>query len=91
MEKHNDSKFYISSLSILGVRGTLRTFDGIEYLNGKFYGKTGTLNGVRSISGYLNSKQGYLYISLIYNGEGEVDDEISSILKSVYINRNCSY
>jgi len=62
----NFSDFY-SSLSIAGVDGTLedRISGRSETIN--FRGKTGTLNGVSSLSGYLTTKSGdELIVSIIF-------------------------
>ena len=62
----NFSDFY-SSLSIAGVDGTLedRISSASEIIN--FRGKTGTLNGVSSLSGYLTTKSGdELIVSIIF-------------------------
>ena len=53
MRYSNDFKAYQSTLSIMGVRGTLaKRFINTE-LAGKFFGKTGTLSNVFALSGYL--------------------------------------
>ena len=62
----NFSDFY-SSLSIAGVDGTLedRISEKSEQIN--FRGKTGTLNGVSSLSGYLTTKSGdELIVSILF-------------------------
>jgi D-alanyl-D-alanine carboxypeptidase/D-alanyl-D-alanine-endopeptidase (penicillin-binding protein 4) len=62
----NFGDFY-SSLSIAGVDGTLE--DRISKRSDKinFRGKTGTLNGVSSLSGYLTTKSGdELIVSMIF-------------------------
>ncbi|GBD88376.1 D-alanyl-D-alanine carboxypeptidase precursor [bacterium BMS3Abin03] len=62
----NFADFY-NSLSIAGVDGTLedRMDDSKEHIN--FRGKTGTLNGVSSLSGYLTTKYGDdLIVSIVF-------------------------
>ena len=55
-------------MAIAGKRGTLRNrFRGTS-LHGRFWGKTGTLSGVRSISGVLETTHGPRYVSMISNG-----------------------
>jgi D-alanyl-D-alanine carboxypeptidase/D-alanyl-D-alanine-endopeptidase (penicillin-binding protein 4) len=83
----NFSDFY-SSLSIAGVDGTLedRISKRSEKIN--FRGKTGTLNGVSSLSGYLTTKSGdELIVSMIFEfTQGgsrkyrDAQDEIITIL-----------
>ena len=54
-----------SSLSIIGVRGTLANrFQGSE-LEGKFFGKTGTLSNVFALSGYLYKENKPVIVSII--------------------------
>jgi serine-type D-Ala-D-Ala carboxypeptidase/endopeptidase (penicillin-binding protein 4) len=79
---------YFNSLSIGGVDGTLRNrFTGTPAEN-NFRGKTGTLNGVSSLSGYLQMKNGDdLIISIIFefsrggaNLHKDVQDQIIEYL-----------
>ena len=55
---------YMNSLSIAGVDGTLedrfRSSD-LRDLRGRVVGKSGYINGVRTLSGYLKSKDGHPY------------------------------
>jgi D-alanyl-D-alanine carboxypeptidase/D-alanyl-D-alanine-endopeptidase (penicillin-binding protein 4) len=67
---------FISSLSVLGVDGTLkRKFRGKE-LEGMFVGKTGTLNGVTALSGYVFRRSAPdrppFIFSFIANGAGKM-------------------
>jgi len=60
--------FLFNSLSIAGVDGTLedRMYQSAAYQN--FRGKTGSLNGVSSISGYLTTKDNRdLIVSILMN------------------------
>ncbi len=50
-------RFY-NSLSVGGQNGTLSFRFGGGNLNGNFHGKSGFLSGVRSISGYLTTREG---------------------------------
>jgi serine-type D-Ala-D-Ala carboxypeptidase/endopeptidase (penicillin-binding protein 4) len=62
----NFSDFY-SSLSIAGVDGTLEDRISLKSDTINFRGKTGTLNGVSSLSGYLTTKSGdELIVSIIF-------------------------
>jgi serine-type D-Ala-D-Ala carboxypeptidase/endopeptidase (penicillin-binding protein 4) len=55
---------YMNSLSIAGVDGTLedrfRSSD-LRDLRGRVVGKSGYINGVRTLSGFLKSKDGHAY------------------------------
>ncbi|ABX08810.1 D-alanyl-D-alanine carboxypeptidase [Prochlorococcus marinus] len=90
MSNHIYKEHYISSLSIIGLRGTLKDFPASNQLTGRFYGKTGTLTGVRSISGYLKTEYGYKYISVISNGLSSVEYTLANILNSINNNHYCS-
>ena len=79
---------YYKSLSIAGVDGTLRNrFTGTSAEN-NLHGKTGTLDGISSLSGYLTTAKGDdLIISIImeFDKKGnrfhhEIQDEIVKIL-----------
>jgi len=67
---------FFSTLSILGVDGTLKRKFRNSDIAGRFVGKTGTLNGVSSLSGYLfpkgseSNKPAYIY-AYILNGKGK--------------------
>ncbi|MFZ9849315.1 MAG: D-alanyl-D-alanine carboxypeptidase/D-alanyl-D-alanine-endopeptidase [Vulcanococcus sp.] len=81
MAQHPYAANYAASMAIAGQRGTLRNlFRGTE-LEGQFRGKTGTISGVRSISGILNTADGPRYISMISNGAGSPNSTIGSILR----------
>ncbi len=72
--------FYYNSLSIAGRDGTLddRLFESAAYEN--FRGKTGTLYGVSSISGYLSTvNNNDLIISIIMNDKSVGQNKMRSI------------
>jgi serine-type D-Ala-D-Ala carboxypeptidase/endopeptidase (penicillin-binding protein 4) len=58
-------------------------------LQGRFYGKTGTLTGVRSISGVLLTADGPRYVSAIANGAGSPNTVIGQVLRSVQETNLC--
>ena len=68
MAQHPLGGYYQASMAIAGRRGTLRRFQRGTSLQGRFWGKTGTLRGVRSISGILETSAGPRYVSMIANG-----------------------
>ena len=81
MAQHPYAANYAASMAIAGRRGTLRNlFRGTE-LEGQFRGKTGTISGVRSISGILNTADGPRYISMISNGASSPNTTIGGILR----------
>ncbi len=53
---------FLNSLSIYGIDGTLEERSHNSLLTGNFRGKTGTLNGVTAVSGYLKNKNGEDFI-----------------------------
>ncbi len=78
-----------SSLSILGVRGTLaKRFTNSE-LQGKFFGKTGTLSNVFALSGYLYKDKKPLVISIIQNSENIDRYKTFNLLKNIYKLEGC--
>ncbi|MCW8849817.1 MAG: D-alanyl-D-alanine carboxypeptidase/D-alanyl-D-alanine-endopeptidase, partial [Melioribacteraceae bacterium] len=60
-DKNLFEDFY-RSLAISGVDGTLKDRPVNNFIKGNFHGKTGTLNGVTALSGYLTNKQNHTYI-----------------------------
>ncbi len=81
-------KDFYNSLSIAGVDGTLRNRLNNTFAENNFHGKTGTLKGVCSLSGYLTTKSNdelILSIFFDFNHRGEnyyrrIQDDIVKIL-----------
>ena len=84
MDQHPFSAYYQSSMAIAGQRGTLRNLYRGSVLDGRFRGKTGTISGVRSISGYLQTEDGPRYVSMISNGSARPNTVMGQILRSVH-------
>ena len=80
MSQHPYGRNYVASMAIAGQRGTLRHLFMGTPLQGHFYGKTGTITGVRSISGVLDTVDGPRFISAISNGAGAPNDTIGQVL-----------
>ena len=62
---YNDERLYegfYHSLAISGIDGTLKDRPINKFIKGNFHGKTGTLNGVTALSGYLTSRKNNTYI-----------------------------
>ncbi|KGG15274.1 MULTISPECIES: D-alanyl-D-alanine carboxypeptidase [unclassified Prochlorococcus] len=89
MQKHKYSNYFISSMSLLGYRGTLKDYYKTSLINSKFLGKSGTLNGVRSLSGYLYTPNGIRIVSIIQNDQNYNESLFSDILSEVYKEQNC--
>lgn len=64
----DQSGLFYHSLSVAGVNGTLRNRFRNTPVQGRLYGKTGTLRGVRALSGYLdNPNYGKIAFSIVVN------------------------
>ncbi len=62
------SKLYRQSLAISGINGTLQNRFNNPDIQGRFWGKTGTLTGVSSLSGYLSTLNGStLIVAILVN------------------------
>ncbi|HKI77696.1 MAG TPA: D-alanyl-D-alanine carboxypeptidase/D-alanyl-D-alanine-endopeptidase [Ignavibacteriaceae bacterium] len=83
-------KDYYNSLSIAGVDGTLDERMRNTKAENNFHGKTGTLNGVTSLSGYLTTDSGdEIIVSMIFefsrggtNFHRRIEDKIVETLTS---------
>jgi len=84
MNQHPLSAYYRASMAIAGQRGTLRNYFRGTPLEGRFQGKTGTLTGVRSVSGFLDTLNGVRFVSLISNGATSPNSTIGRVLQSVH-------
>ena len=80
MAQHPLAAYYQASMAIAGQRGTLRNYFRGTSLRGRFWGKTGTLTGVRSISGILETSDGPRYVSMISNGAYAPNSVMGEIL-----------
>jgi D-alanyl-D-alanine carboxypeptidase/D-alanyl-D-alanine-endopeptidase (penicillin-binding protein 4) len=83
MNQHPYARDYVASMSVAGRRGTLRNLFSGTTLDGNLFAKTGTLTGVRSISGVLRTSDGPRFVSAISNGAGSPNRTIGSILRQV--------
>jgi D-alanyl-D-alanine carboxypeptidase/D-alanyl-D-alanine-endopeptidase (penicillin-binding protein 4) len=81
MAEHPYANDYMASMAIAGQRGTLRSLWRGTELDGRFRGKTGTISGVRSISGVLETPDGVRYLSMVSNGAGSPNSTIGEILR----------
>ncbi len=89
MHYHRYSQFFESSMAIVGFRGTLLNLYNVPSLLGKFYGKTGTLDGVRSVSGILNSQSNPLYISIVVENSNKAEKTIQELLTIISKSNSC--
>ncbi len=89
MRYFNDFQAYQSTLSIMGVRGTLAKRFLNNELSGKFYGKTGTLANVFALSGYLYKNEKPIIISIIQNSNNIEKEKSFKLLRDLYYLKSC--
>jgi D-alanyl-D-alanine carboxypeptidase/D-alanyl-D-alanine-endopeptidase (penicillin-binding protein 4) len=89
MSHHPYASHYAASMAIAGQRGTLRNYWIGSELNGRFRGKTGTISGVRSVSGLLETSEGLLYVSMVSNGAMAPNSTIGEILRQSMVAGLC--
>ena len=81
---------YQSSLSIIGVRGTLaKRFKNSE-IQGKFFGKSGTLSNVFALSGYLYKDNKPIIVSIIQNSDNIDRVKTFNLLNNIYKLESCN-
>ena len=89
MDQHPYGRAYLASMAVAGQRGTLRNLYVGTPLQGQFFGKTGTISGVRSISGVLMTATGPRYVSAISNGASSPNDTIGRVLRQAQNSQLC--
>ena len=89
MRFNNNYEFYASTLSIMGMRGTLANSLVNNKLNGKFFGKTGTLSNVFSLSGYFLKNNKIYSVSIIQNSSLIDKSKIFKFLNDLYDMQEC--
>jgi len=89
MRYSNDFQSYQSTLSVMGVRGTLAKRFVNSELSGKFFGKTGTLSNVFALSGFLYKNEKPIIISIIQNSNNIDKDKAFKLLRDVYYLKSC--
>ena len=76
------ASYYQASMAIAGQRGTMRRLYRGTPLEGRFWGKTGTLRGVKTLSGILETADGPRYISMISNGAFTPNTVMGEVLRA---------
>ncbi len=67
LREHEHGEFYLDSLAVAGVSGSLER--RLQDLAGRVYAKTGTINGVSALSGYVFAENGHIAaFSILHNG-----------------------
>lgn len=74
---------WISSLSIGGIDGTLKQKFRRSTLKGKVFAKTGTLNGVSALSGYLIDGRKKAAFSFLFNDVPASPDKLSRVEEKI--------
>jgi len=90
MAQHPLSAFYRASMAISGERGTMSRLYRGSSLDGRFLGKTGTLSGVRTISGILDTDHGPLFVSMLSNGSYAPNTIMGEVLEASQRFSRCS-
>lgn len=81
----NRDIFY-SSLAVAGVSGTLKRRFHLTPVEGHLHGKTGTLTGVRALSGYLEHPEyGVLVFSIIANQPSNSGDSLVNAIDDIVV------
>ncbi|HBK64427.1 MAG TPA: D-alanyl-D-alanine carboxypeptidase/D-alanyl-D-alanine-endopeptidase [Cyanobacteria bacterium UBA11149] len=81
----NRDIFY-SSLAVAGVSGTLKRRFHFTPVEGHLHGKTGTLKGVRSLSGYLEHPEyGVIVFSVIANQSSPSGDNLIDAIDDIVV------
>ena len=89
MRYSRDFNAYQSTLSIMGVRGTLAKRFANTELSGKFFGKTGTLSNVFALSGFLYKEEKPIIISIIQNSKDIDIEKAFKLLREIYYLKSC--
>ena len=89
MRYSSNFKSYQSTLSVMGVRGTLAKRLKNTELSGKFFGKTGTLTNVFALSGYLYKNEKPIIISIIQNSNNIDKEKAFRLLSDIYYLESC--
>jgi serine-type D-Ala-D-Ala carboxypeptidase/endopeptidase (penicillin-binding protein 4) len=89
------NKIFYDSLSIAGMNGTLSHRMTDPFLEGKVHAKTGTLKGVKTLSGYLdNPNYGKIVFSIMVNQSGlsgrVMTDAIDEMVLDLAQMKNCA-
>ena len=83
---------FLGTLAVSGMDGTLRGRMTAESMRGVIFAKTGTLNGVSTLSGYMTTKSGKQLIFSIFANDARTSitrvrrtiDEICSLFVNLY-------
>ncbi|MEO1183446.1 MAG: D-alanyl-D-alanine carboxypeptidase [Cyanobacteria bacterium J06636_27] len=86
VDRNLENDLFYNSLAVAGVNGTLRNRFRNTPLKGKLHGKTGTLRGVRTLSGYLeNTDYGTIAFSVMVNQRGQSGWRLISAIDKILL------
>ena len=86
VDRNLENDLFYNSLAVAGVNGTLRNRFRNTPLKGKLHGKTGTLRGVRTLSGYLeNTDYDTIAFSVMVNQPGQSGRRLISAIDRILL------
>lgn len=86
MYANDNTGLFYHSLPIAGISGTLRNRFRDTPVQGRVYAKTGTLQGVRALSGYLeNEDYGIITFSIMVNQSGQSGQTLVQALDQIVL------
>ena len=86
VDRNLENDLFYNSLAVAGVNGTLRNRFRNTPLKGRLHGKTGTLRGVRTLSGYLeNTDYDTIAFSVMVNQPGQSGRRLISAIDRILL------
>jgi D-alanyl-D-alanine carboxypeptidase/D-alanyl-D-alanine-endopeptidase (penicillin-binding protein 4) len=83
--KTGNWQIYKDSLAVGGVDGTIGKYFSESRYEGKIFGKTGYIAGIRSFSGICCTEKGdFIFSILTEDGNGKTRDAINDIVKEIF-------
>lgn len=89
MQHHAHGGNWYRTMAVANRTGTLERFSSSPSLTGKFVGKTGTIRGVKALSGRMDTPHGYRFFSLLANGSAAPRSRMADILEAVLRHSSC--
>lgn len=89
MQHHAHGRNWYKTMAVANRTGTLERFSSSPSLTGKFVGKTGTIRGVKALSGRMETPYGHRFFSLLANGSAEPRSRMVGILEAVLKHSSC--
>ncbi len=85
--KSDDRQLFMDTLAVGGVRGSspVRKYFTEPQYKGRIYAKSGTIDGVKAMSGYCDTNGGVFVFSVITNSaNGYARDALNDIVKAIF-------